>query len=92
MILTLRYFFTTKIEDRYLQADISFNNSYLNVKCPYKYLTVDGSPFISVKYKINEMTYLTKYNKNIIVKIDYIANETIEDIYVELLHNRGFIN
>ena len=91
MLLPMRYFTAAVKKDRYSHVNIYFNNSYPVLNCPYKYFRMDDPSFISVKFRDNGAMDLINYNKNIVVKIDFILDEKIEENYASILRKKGFM-
>jgi len=87
----LKYFSAMVTFNRYLFVKIYFNNSFPMACIDYKDYSIKETSYITVKSSINNYTKLTKYNNNIIVKIEYLGNKKVDDDYTEHLLKRGFI-
>jgi hypothetical protein len=90
LILTARYFALTVKYDRYSSVIIYFKYAFSNVSCDYKNFFITDKLYI-VKDNENHVK-LTKYNYDMVSKIEYLGNNQIDDNYREHLFKRGFTN
>ncbi len=85
----LLYFSAAVKGNRYSHINIYFNNAYQVNECPYQNMKMDDQTFVTVRDI--DSGQITKYNKNTIVKMDFLKNTLIENEFENKLLKRGFV-
>lgn len=89
VMFCLWYFSATVKGNRYSHINIYFNNAYQVNECPYQNIKMDDLTFVTVRDI--DSGEVTKYNKNTIVKMNFLKNTSIDNEFEDKLLKRGFV-